>query len=248
MTKKPVAETTATAHTFDGRVILVTGAGSGLGRALSIALGERGATVVLLGRTLGKLEATYDAIEAVGGPRPALYPMDLSGGRKPVAWADYQALVDTIVGQLGHLDGIAHLAAALGKLAPLEHYDPAQWHRVFQVNVHAPFLISKACIPVLRAAADPAIVFANDAKARPFWGAYGVSKAALVTMSTLLARELQGVSRPIRVHTVEPSPAATPLRQQAYPGEDPRTLAEPSQVIHPFIEALAGSHPSAAAT
>ena len=66
------------------RVVLVTGAGDGIGRAIARSCAEHGATVVLLGRTVEKLECVYDAIRSDGGPEPAIYPMDLSGAMRPI--------------------------------------------------------------------------------------------------------------------------------------------------------------------
>ena len=215
------------------RTILVTGAGAGLGRSAARAFASHGATVVLLGRTVAGLESLYDEIVQAGHPEPAIYPMDL-GGAQP---DDFSELAARIGAELGQLDGVLHNAARLGVLSPLEHYDLAEWTRVMQVNVHAPYLMTRACLPLLRKSPDASIVFTASGlgrKGRAYWGAYGVSKFAIEGMMQILAEELEA-NTAIRVNSLNPGPARTKLRAAAFPAEDPRKLPRPEELMRAYL-------------
>jgi len=217
------------------RVILVTGAGDGIGRAAARAFAAHGATVVLLGRTISKLEAVYDEIDDAGHPQPAIYPMNLEGA----APEDYENLSATLTSELGHLDGLLHNAAELGTLTPLEHYDPAIWARVIQVNLHASFLLTRACLPLLRQSADASILFTSASVGRrgqAYWGAYGVSKFAVEGMMQTLAEELEN-SR-VRVNSIDPGPVRTAMYARAYPGRDPSNLRGPDDIMPTYLYLL----------
>ncbi len=212
-----------------GRAILVTGAGDGLGKAAALALAGHGATVVLLGRKVKPLERVYDAIEQAGGPQPAIYPMNLEGA----APQDYEELASRIGDSLGRLDGLLHNAAQLGTLTPLRLYEPEIWARVMQVNVNAPYLLTRACLDLLMAADDASIVFSADRvgrHGRAYWGAYGVSKFACEGMMQILAHEHEGTSS-VRVNSLDPGAVRTSGYLAAYPGIDPNTLPLPETVM-----------------
>ncbi|MHB1239714.1 MAG: YciK family oxidoreductase [Gammaproteobacteria bacterium] len=211
------------------RVILVTGAAEGIGRAAARAYAAHGATVVLLDKAVARLETLYDEIEQAGHPQPAIYPMDLAGAQPN----HYRELAGALRKQLGRLDGMLHNAAILGVLSPLEHYDAETWFRVMQVNLHAPFLLTHACMPLLRAAPDGSVVFVSDRvgrQGRAYWGAYGASKFGLEGLMQSLADELEN-ERHLRVNSVDPGVVNTRLRNQAYPGEDPGIRAAPESVV-----------------
>ncbi|HHW76870.1 MAG TPA: SDR family NAD(P)-dependent oxidoreductase, partial [Xanthomonadaceae bacterium] len=127
------------------RVILVTGAGDGIGRAVARRLAVHGATVILLGRTIRKLEQIYDEIEQVGAPKPAIYPMNLEGA-SPKDYVDLARVLDT---EFGRLDGLLHNAALFEGLTPLANYDIELWYRILQVNLNAPFLLTQALLGLL---------------------------------------------------------------------------------------------------
>ena len=224
---------------FDDRVILVTGAGDGIGRAVSLALAERGATVVMIGRTTRKLEAVYDEIVAAGASEPVIQPMNLQGAAPP----DYEKLANDIGENLGRLDGILHNAALLGALAPIELADLELWYKVIQVNLNAPFMLTQACLPLLRQSEDASIVFTSDSvgrKGKAYWGAYGVSKFGIEGLSQILADETENEGR-IRVNTIYPGPVATRIRRNAYPGESGDMHPAPAEVIAPFLYLLGPS-------
>lgn len=218
------------------RVILITGAGDGLGRATALSCAAHGATVILMGRTVHKLERVYDDIEAQGGPQPAIMPLDL--GKAGIA--EYEEIAAAIGRDLGRLDGLVHNAAYLGMLSPISLYGLEVWPQVMQTNLNAPLLLTRACLPLLEQAPDASIVFVSDQvgrRGRAYWGAYGVSKFALEGLMQILAAELEGSTR-IRVNSLDPGALRTQMRARAYPGEDPRTLPAPETVTSSFLYLL----------
>ncbi|WP_425607118.1 SDR family NAD(P)-dependent oxidoreductase [Pseudoxanthomonas mexicana] len=197
---------------LDQRVVLVSGAHGGLGSAAAVACARAGATVVLLGRKLPKLNRVYDAV-AQAGAEPLLYPLDLEGASPD----DYAELADRLRAELGHLDGVLHCAVEFKGLTPLEHTDPAAFARVMHVNLTAPWWLSQACLPLLRQAQDAALVFALDDLERvgqPYWGAYGIAQHGLAAMVDMLHAELTSSS--VRVSALQPGPMRTGLRSRAY--------------------------------
>jgi NAD(P)-dependent dehydrogenase (short-subunit alcohol dehydrogenase family) len=222
-----------TSDLLKDRVILVTGAGAGIGRAAARRFAAHGATVILLGRTTRKLEQVYDDIEQAGHPQAAIYPMNLEGA-SPKDYADLAQVVST---EFGRLDGLLHNAAILGWLTPLIHYDVEQWYRVLQVNLNAPFLLTQALLEVLKRAPDASVVFTNDAvseEGRAYWGAYGVAKGGSQTLMKILANELEA-NTAVRVNSIEPGKVRSQLRLQAYPAGDPGEWADPESILDPYL-------------
>ena len=219
-----------------GRIILITGAGDGIGRAVARSCAAHGATVVLLGRTIAKLEAVYDDIDAAGLPQPAIYPMNLEGATPK----DYDELAATLQREFGRLDGLVHNAAILGSLAPLAHQDIELWFKVMQVNLNAPFLLTRACLGLLMQAPDASVVFSADQvgrKGRAYWGAYGVSKFGIEGMSQILAQEME-TNTHVRVNTLDPGAVRTRMRTLAYPGENALANPEPDVVVPAYLYLL----------
>jgi NAD(P)-dependent dehydrogenase (short-subunit alcohol dehydrogenase family) len=223
------------ADLLQGRVILITGAGSGVGRAAARACAAHGASVVLLGADRGQLEAVYDAIDAAGHPQPALYVLDLAKAKA----ADYAGLANSIAKEFGRLDGLLHNAAVLPFLSRIDDYDPEIWDQVLQINLNAPFLLTQACLSLLRAAPDASVLFTSDKvgrKGRAYWGAYGVAKFGIEGLMQILADELEGST--LRVNSIDPGPVRTDLRIQVYPGIDPATWPLPEQVMAAYLYLL----------
>jgi NAD(P)-dependent dehydrogenase (short-subunit alcohol dehydrogenase family) len=215
------------------RVILVTGAGDGIGRTAARRFAACGATVVLLGRTIRKLEQVYDDIEQAGHPQPAIYPMNLEGA-SPKDYADLAHVLET---EFGRLDGLLHNAAILGGLTPVIHYNIEHWYRVLQVNLNAPFLLTQAVLNLMIRSADASIVFTADSvsdEGRAYWGAYAVAKGGLQTLMKMLASELE-TNTTVRVNSVDPGKVRTELRLKAYPGGDPGEWADPETIMGVYL-------------
>ena len=218
------------------RVILVTGAGSGIGRAAAISVAAHGATVILLGRTVEKLEAVYDEIENAGSPTPAIYPLCLEGASEQ----DYQTMAESLEKEFGQLHGLLHNASLLGQRTTIANYQAQIWQQVMQVNLNAQFLLTKALLPIMKTTDDAAIVFTSSGvgrKGSPFWGAYAVSKFATEGLAQVLAAELDEVYN-IRVNCLNPGATRTPMRAIAYPAEDPNTLLTPEQIMPAYLYLL----------
>jgi NAD(P)-dependent dehydrogenase (short-subunit alcohol dehydrogenase family) len=215
------------------RIILVTGAGDGIGATAAKTFAAHGATVILLGKTIPKLEAVYDAITSKGHPQPAIYPMDLEGA----TYDQYEDLAATLYKEFGHLDGLLHNAAILGARMMIEQYDLKLWARVLHINLTAPFLLSRACLPLLRKSADARVVFTSTSVAHEghaYWGAYGVSKAGADNLMQIMADELE-TNTSIRVNSIDPGVVATRIRRLAFPAEDASTLPTPASVMPTYL-------------
>jgi len=219
-----------------GRTILITGASSGLGRALSLQCARAGANVILCGRNAAKLNMLYDEIEALHAPQPAIAVLDLALANA----ADYDALARTIGEEFGKLDGLVHAAALLGDRSPLEQYDVPTWCKVLHVNLTAQFILTQVLLPELRKSADASVIFVSSGvvkQSRPFWGAYAVSKAGLESVRGMLFEELESEPN-IRINSVNPGRMRTAMRAAAYPAEDPNTVPAAQSVTSPFLYLL----------
>ena len=217
-----------------GRVVLVTGAHGGLGSAASLACARAGATVILLGRKVPKLNRLHDAI-ASEGIAPLLYPLDLEGASPD----DYAELASRVEAELGRLDGLLHCAAEFRGLTPLEHTDPAAFARAVHVNLTAPWWLTQACLPLLRRAQDASVVFVVDDPARvgqAFWGGYGVAQHGLAALVGTLHAEL--ATSPVRVSGLRPGPMRTALRAKAYVEDGDREARDPSAYANDCVALL----------
>ena len=212
------------------KIILVTGAGDGIGRAAARSFASHGATVVLLGRTTVKLERVYDEIKADGSPEAAIYPMNLEGAVPK----DFYDLANTLEEQFGGLHGLLHNAAFLGSTTPIEQYDTELWYKVMQVNLNGPFLMTQALLPLMSNTADASIVFTVDEQSTAYWGAYGVSKAAINSFMKILADE-KNTDTPLKVNAINPGIVRSNLRMKAFPGEDPNTLTKPEEIMDTYL-------------
>lgn len=207
------------------RVILVTGAGQGIGRAAAISFAVQGATVVLLDRATRKLEQVYDEIVAAGGVLPAIFPMDL----EKAADNDFETLAQTIGYQLRRLDGILHCAAEFETPSPLTQQSAERWQQLFKVNVSAPFAINRACASLLNAAPGAAVILVGESHGHQpgaYWGGFAVSKSALEAYFRIQAEEWADPRSP-RLNLVIPGPIASPQRALSHPGEDKTALPSP---------------------
>lgn len=217
-----ISDYQAPADLLLGKIIVVTGAGSGIGRTAALHFAQLGATVVLLGRTIAKLESIYDEIVAANLPQPAIYPINFEGAVEK----DYIDMCNKLDEAFGVIDGILFNAAVLGERTPLENYSADVWLKVFQVNVHAPFLMCKTLLPLLRKATHASVLFTGSSvgyHGRAYWGAYAASKAAAENLMQTLADEEDGTSS-VRVNSINPGATRTAMRAEAYPAENPSTV------------------------
>lgn len=222
-----------TAHCLEGKTILVTGAGDGIGRVAALTYARYGATVLLLGRTSSKLEAVYDEIEASGGKQPAMLPMDLN----TATYAEMQQLEGLINKEVGELDGILHNAGLLGALTPLEMYDVDTFAKVMNVNFTATFMLTQALLPLLKDAPHGSIVFTSSSvgtEPRAFWGAYALSKQGLEGMSDIFTQETRNTTN-LRFNCINPGGTRTNMRAHAFPGENPMSLKTPDDIMPGYI-------------
>lgn len=215
------------------RVILVTGAGDGIGRAASISFAAHGATVILAGRTVAKLEQVYDQICDAEYPQPAIYPVCLAGASEQ----DYMDMATNIETMFGRLDGLLHNAGELGQRTPIANYSLATWQKVMQVNVTAQFMMTKSLLGLLEKSRDGSILFTSSGVGRvgkPYWGAYAVSKFATEGLTQVLANELEDTTA-IRVNCINPGATRTRMRATAFPAENPHTLKTPEQIMPLYL-------------
>lgn len=219
-----------------GRVIAVTGATGGIGRALCLAAAAQGAQLVLLARNERKLRALHAELEQIAPGAALMAPLDLE---KALA-SDYDRIADAVDQQYGRLDGLVHCAALLGTLTPIEQYDVPAWCRVMHVNLTAAFALTQVLLPVLRKSADASVIFTSSGvgrRGRAYWGAYAVSKFAIEGFMQVLADELSGNST-VRVNAVNPGKVRTAMRRQAYPSENLLSLPLPEAVLEPYLRLL----------
>ncbi|OED40322.1 YciK family oxidoreductase [Endozoicomonas sp. (ex Bugula neritina AB1)] len=215
------------------RIILVTGAGSGIGRTAALTFARHGATVILLGRNTEKLEAVYDEIENNQWPQPAIIPLNLETATDH----DYSHLAETIENEFGKLDGLLHNAGLLGELKPVSQYQTADWERVMQVNLNAPMMMTRELLPLMRLSTRASILFTSSSvghKGRAHWGAYSVSKFATEGLMQVMADEEDGISH-VRINTINPGATRTSMRASAFPGEDPETLPRPEDIMSVYL-------------
>lgn len=218
---------------LNGKIILVTGAGAGIGKTAATTFAACGATVILCGRTLNKLEQVYDEIEAAGHPQPAIYPINFESAVEK----DYDDMCNALEDTFGRLDGILFNAADLGERTPISNYSVNSWLRCMQINVNSPFMMTQALLPLLERSASGSIVFTSSSvafKGRAFWGAYAASKAAAENFMQTLNDELEGAT-PIRVNSINPGATRTAMRAAAYPAEDPATIKSPEALMPNYV-------------
>ena len=225
---------------FEGKVVLVTGANRGFGLAITMDLAKAGATVIMLGRDLGSLEYSYDAVVDAGLKEPILYPLDLEGATPE----NYQELQDNLLNEFGKLDGLVHNASILGTQMPIEQYDIKLWYSTIQINLNAPFMLTQFLIPALLKSDDARIIFLSSTvgrKARAYWGAYSVSKFGIEGFAKTLSEELEKTQ--ISVNTVNPGKLRTEMRRTAYPAEDSSTVPLPEEKSQAIVHLLSSSSP-----
>ena len=215
------------------KIILITGTGDGIGATAAKTFAKYGATIILLSKTEKKIVAINDEIIDAGYPQPAIIPLNL----EEATAENYAGLAHSIETNFGHLDGLIHNAAMFEGLSPITQFDNTLWNRIVQVNLHAPFLLSQAMIPLLNKSQSSSMVFTSSGVAhqgRAYWNAYGVTKAAGDNLMEMLADELE-LNTPIRVNSIDPGRVRTRMRALAFPGEDPMTVPAPEDIMDNYI-------------
>lgn len=218
------------------RIILITGASDGIGKALALHSACLGAQVILHGRNVGKLEKVYDEIEAIdGAPRPSIAVMDLAAANSD----SYTTLAQSIEQEFGRLDGLVLNASILGERYSIEQYDAVTWQRVMHVNVTSAFAMTQVLLPLLQESDDPSVIFTSSGVGRTgkaFWGAYAVSKFATEGLSQVLADEHRHGK--LRSNCINPGATRTSMRLAAYPAEDRDNLKRPEDILSSYIYLL----------
>ncbi len=221
---------------LEGRIILITGASDGIGKALALHVAGLGAQVILHGRNAGKLEKVYDQIEAIDeAPRPSIAVMDLASANSE----SYTSLAESVASEFGRLDGLVHNASILGERYSIEQYDAVLWQQVMHVNVTSAFALTQVFLPLLQESDDPTVIFTSSGVGRTgkaFWGAYAVSKFATEGFSQVLADEHRHGK--LRSNCVNPGATRTSMRLAAYPAEDRDLLKRPEEILAPYVYLL----------
>jgi len=221
------------ANCLKDKIILITGTGDGIGATAAKTFAKYGATIILLSKTEKKIVGIYDEIVNAGYPQPAIIPLNL----EDASAEDYAGLAHSIESEFGHLDGLIHNAAMFEGLSPISQFDNTLWDRIVKVNLHAPFLLSQAMIPLLNKSTSSSMLFTSSGvahKGRAYWNAYGVTKAATDNLMEMLADELE-LNTPIRVNSIDPGRVRTRMRALAFPGEDPMSVPAAEDIMNAYI-------------
>lgn len=225
---------------FQDKVFLVTGAADGIGKAVTIALAEQGATVLMLDKKVRHLEKLFDQILERGFTEPVILPVDLMEVNPESATTLAQAIHDDI----GRLDGILHNAAELGSPSPLEQYDIQYWNSVMHTNLQAPYFLTRALLPILKQSLDTQVLFTSadvGREASAYWGAYSIAYAGLEAQMEIWAQELEKVSN-VKVNSIDPGAVRTSFRRRSHPGESQENLPTPQSITNAYLKVLSGQH------
>lgn len=215
-----------------GKTILITGAGDGIGKQAALTYAAHGATCILLGKTVSKLEGVYDEIMAAGGQEPAIVPLDLNGASPK----HYQDMANTIADQFGKLDGVLFNAGKLGHLSPFAQIPVDEWQQVMQVNLNSSVFMLQPLLPLLLKSSGASVIFTSSSvgrKGRAFWGTYSVSKFATEGLMQVLADEYK--NKPLRFNCINPGATRTAMRAKAFPAENAGTLKTPAQIMPLYL-------------
>ena len=222
---------------LEDRIILISGAGDGIGREVAFACAEQGATTILLGRSVGNLESTYDAILERTAHTSVICPIDLESAG-PEEYAQLNLLVNS---QFGRLDGLVNNAGILGSRTPMNHYKPQTWDSVLKINVTAQYMLTQALVPTLEVSASGAsVIFTTSGvgrRSRAFWGAYAVSKFAIEGLVQTWGQECENLGS-FRINAIDPGATRTKMRAEAYPAENPVKLKSPSEIMPAYLYLL----------
>lgn len=216
------------------KTILITGATDGIGKALAIEFSKLGANIILLGRDSSMLDTVYDQLEhSYESQKHLILEVDLALLNNE----SVHEIARVINDEYEALDGIINNAAILGTMTTLKDYELSRWDEVININLRAPFLLSRTLIPALEDSRMPRIIFTSSGVAdvgRAFWGAYSVSKFGLKGLAEIFANELETTSS-IKVFNFDPGATQTKMRASARPAEDPNTLKTPNELLECYL-------------
>ena len=218
---------------LEGKVILISGAGSGIGRQIAKSFSEYGAELILLSKSIDKLETLYDEINQVQVNNLTIHPLDFETADEE----DYEDIFNAIRDEHPKIDGLINNAGILGEKKPLEQFNYDSWKKVLKVNLYASFLLTKNLMPLLKNSNNGSIIFTSSGvgrKGKAYWGAYSISKFATEAMMQILSEELENTSS-IRVNCVNPGAVRTSMREAAYPAENPASNPLPIEIIKPYL-------------
>lgn len=216
-----------------GKTIVITGAGSGIGRQTAKSLSNRGTNLILLSKDQAKLESLYDEINSDNSRNISIQPIDF----EKVQEREFVKISEAIKEEHSIVDGLINNAGILGEKKPLEQYNFSSWSNVLQVNLNASFLITKNLIPLLKKSSNGSILFTSSGvgrKGRAYWGAYSISKFATEGMMQIFSEELQNTSN-IRVNCINPGPVRTKMRELAYPAEKPEVNPLALEIMQNYL-------------
>ena len=217
---------------FHQKTILITGAGDGIGKEAAKQFARYGANTILLGRTVNKLESTYDECIALGCGECAIIPLDMEGATPN----NYSEMAQTIEAQFGKLDGLLHNASILGQLQPFGQIPETEFNQVMQINFNGPFFMTQALLPVLKKAHNASVLLTSSSvgiKGRAYWGTYAMSKFATEGMMQCLADEYSNST--IRFNCINPGATRTSMRASAFPAENPDNLKTPEDIMPTYL-------------
>ena len=215
---------------LQNKLILITGATDGIGKALAHACATHGASLMLLAKNENKLAALVEELEQTGNQAHQSYSLDLAKAGE----LDYMQFAQFLSAREQPIDSLVLNAGVIEALQSLRNYPFDTWLRTITVNQHAPFMLCRCCIPILEQSPDPSIVFSDHESNKAYWGAYAIAKSATHSMMKILAEELDG-DKPIRVNSVDPSPVRTKLRLPHFPGIDPTSFPAADEVLAPYL-------------
>jgi NAD(P)-dependent dehydrogenase (short-subunit alcohol dehydrogenase family) len=212
---------------LQGKVVMITGASRGLGKALTLACAEEGANLVISSRNADSLDPVAEEAEGSGVEILAI-PGDVSRS------THVEMLVEAAVERFGRIDVLINNAGLLGPRVPIEEYPEDEWRKVLEANLTGPFLLTRAVIPHMPEGGSIVNMTSGvSIEGRPHWGAYSVSKFGVEGLTQILAAELE--ERGIRVNSVDPGGMRTQMRASAYPDEDPTTRITPEENTSVFL-------------
>ena len=215
------------------KTILVTGTGSGIGKATAKTLSKFGAQLILLSKDTEKLESLHEEIIQQGFKEPLIHPMNFESAQEE----EYLGVKEAIQDKFGKLDGLINNAGILGEKKPLGQYQYSIWKKVLNVNLDSAFLLTKTLLPLLNHSQLGSIVFTSSGvgkNGRAYWGAYAISKFATEGMMEVFADELENTSK-IRVNCINPGAVRTKMREEAYPAEDPEKNPLPKEIMNLYV-------------